>query len=38
LWHAARRRRNPDQVELASSLLSVAISRSPWKTRMVTAL
>jgi hypothetical protein len=35
--HAARGRRDSDQVELAERLLSDAISRSPWKTRMVTA-
>ena len=30
LRHAARRGRDAGQVELASSLLSAAISRSPW--------
>ena len=38
LRNAARRRRYADQIELAEHLLSAAISRSPWKTRMVTAV
>jgi hypothetical protein len=36
LRNAARRRRYADQIELAEQL--AAISRSPWKTRMVTAV
>ena len=38
LRHAAGRRRDAGQLELAEDRLSAAISRSPWKTWIVTAV